>query len=153
MSKKKNRSIIDRITNRDIIVEQARLITDKSTQLEALEGMAKKVETLEGITQKALDGKTLNGLQSEMDSYWETEGAAIRIPVTYMGRGAKFGETILDSNRKFASQREPIGFRIVDTVAEDIWDNWFAAEDSSNPCIGFGVLSVISGQPQFFRCS
>lgn len=61
----------------------------------------------------------------------EVEGPAIRLPITAMGKGAKFGETITDSSRLFASTREPVGVRIVKDVAIDIWDTWFTVEDDN----------------------
>lgn len=55
--------------------------------------------------------------------------SSIRIPTADTKWGAAMNETITDSNRKLAAEREPIGHFITYHMAEDIWDNWFKLVD------------------------
>lgn len=53
-------------------------------------------------------------------------------------QGASFGQSIDDSERLFAVQREPIAYRVVYMVAHDVFDKWFKVVDSAeNPDDGF----------------
>jgi hypothetical protein len=53
----------------------------------------------------------------------------IRIPQTGTSGGAGFGDTIVDADREWAAQREPVANRITCMVAADIFDNWFEVDD------------------------
>jgi hypothetical protein len=49
-------------------------------------------------------------------------------------QGASFGQSIDDSERLFAVQREPIAYRVVYMVAHDVFDKWFKVVDTAeNP--------------------
>lgn len=59
-----------------------------------------------------------------------TKGPGIMIPEpTGAGWGARFGESIDNVGREFASTREPVGVRVTSHVATDIFDNWFTVTD------------------------
>ena len=55
-------------------------------------------------------------------------GRALLIPQEGTGGGGEYGAKITDPLRTFAITREPIGHRVVFTVAHDIFDNWFTLE-------------------------
>lgn len=52
-------------------------------------------------------------------------GQAIRIPQSGTGGGGEYGAPITDYNRAFAITRVPPAFRMVYTVADDIFNKWF----------------------------
>jgi len=54
---------------------------------------------------------------------------SIRIPQIGLSGGAGFGDSIVDSDREWAAQREPVANRITYTVAADVFDNWFEVDD------------------------
>lgn len=55
-------------------------------------------------------------------------GRALYIPQGGAGGGGEYGAKITDADRLFAITREPVGHRVVFTVAHDIFDNWFELE-------------------------
>lgn len=55
-------------------------------------------------------------------------GRALYIPQEGTGGGGEYGAKITDADRLFAITREPVGHRVVFTVAHDIFDNWFKLE-------------------------
>lgn len=54
---------------------------------------------------------------------------SIRIPRTTTAQGAGFGDSISDSDREYAVQREPVAFRVTCVVADDVFDKWFEVDD------------------------
>lgn len=55
-------------------------------------------------------------------------GTGITIPRGGTGGGGEYGAVINDQLRTFAILREPIAYRVVFTLAKDIFDNWFTLE-------------------------
>lgn len=93
-------------------------------QIEALNSQRAAIDSLRSrLSQEITSTRALR------DSVVSFSESAIRIPITSVGAGARFGEAITDESRLFASQREPVGYRIVSAVARDIWDNWFEVKD------------------------
>lgn len=52
-------------------------------------------------------------------------GRAVFIPRSGLGGGGEYGALINDVLRTFAILREPVAYRMVFTVAQDTWRNWF----------------------------
>lgn len=52
-------------------------------------------------------------------------GSSLLIPRSGTGGGGEYGADITDNLRTFAVTREPVAYRVVFTVAHDIFDNWF----------------------------
>jgi hypothetical protein len=52
-------------------------------------------------------------------------GSGMLIPRSGTGGGGEYGAEITDDLRTFAITREPVAYRVVFTVAHDIFDNWF----------------------------
>jgi len=52
-------------------------------------------------------------------------GSGMLIPRSGTGGGGEYGSEITDDLRTFAITREPVAYRVVFTVAHDIFDNWF----------------------------
>lgn len=52
-------------------------------------------------------------------------GQGMLIPRSGTGAGGEYGADITNSLRTFAVTREPVAYRVVFTIAHDIFDNWF----------------------------
>lgn len=58
-----------------------------------------------------------------------TEGSSIKIPSVDTSLGAGFGDTITDSDRDFAAEREPVAHFLTYGIAADVTDKWFKIND------------------------
>jgi len=76
------------------------------------------------------------------------QGGSIRYP-RGGGEGAGFGDTIIDSDRAYAVQREPVAKRVTIDVANDVFDKWFMVDDpstkSADPDLDAKVQKVLLG--------
>ncbi len=77
----------------------------------------------------------------------ESDGTSLGIRGAGESSQATFGEPINTSDLLFAVKREPVAHRVVFTVAHDIFDNWFEAEevaDAPNENLNDQVQAALS---------
>lgn len=55
-------------------------------------------------------------------------GTGLYIPWSGTTPGGEYGASISNANRTYAIVRTPVGYRVVFTLAHDIWDKWFKLE-------------------------
>jgi len=106
----RRRGFIDRLTNRDIIADQSRKIESQGKSLNALH--------------------EANAERKKIDDAITSEGPDFLRPGLESGTHRVFGKKIDNIDRFWASTREPVGGYVVNKVAVDIWDNWFAVDDA-----------------------
>ena len=85
---------------------------------------------------------------------------SLRIPTTDTKYGAAMNETITDSNRKLAAEREPIGHFVTYLMARDIWDKWlrFVDPDQESPDTDLDkniqeALKEVKAKQEFLRAT
>ncbi len=81
---------------------------------------------------------TLRGVRASTDS----------MPSSALGSAYSFGQSVDDSDKLFAVQREPIAYRVVYMVAHDVFDKWFKVVDTAEkPDEGLDgkVQDILSG--------
>ena len=80
----------------------------------------------------------------------DTTGYAIRGPIGGSG-GAGFGDTIVDWDRGWVAQREPIAKRVTVVVANDVFDKWFIVDDPTTDSPDMELNSKIQGVLQVLQ--
>jgi len=110
--------------------------------------MSKKKEVLTKEATKGIRITKDGGLFVHSKALDAEEGSSIRVPQVSTALGAGFGDEITDTDRKFASEREPVAHFLTFGMAADVVDKWFAVDDPdtehSDPKIDEAVQNALT---------